>query len=85
MRDILKFNDRDNALAQIDAMCLFTKALRTNRYRAKRLLDDGNDLEDIKNYILVLPMRNGRSSLITETQIYIERTKRSLRRSEAKW
>ena len=49
MGDIFKFNDRDNALSQIHAMRVFTKALCTNRYRANKLMDDGNDLEDISN------------------------------------
>jgi hypothetical protein len=48
MRDIFKFNDHDNALAEIHAMHTFTKALSTNRYHANKLLDDGHDLEDIK-------------------------------------
>ena len=48
MRDIFKFNDRDNALAGIHAMRVFTKALNSNRYRANKLLDNDYDLEDIK-------------------------------------
>ena len=48
MRDIFKFNDRDNAFAEIHAMRVFTKALNSNRYRANKLLDEMYDLEDIK-------------------------------------
>ena len=85
MRDIFKFNNRDSALALIHAMHVFTKALNSNRYHAKKLLDNGYDLEDNKTLYIVLPMMNGRSSLITETQMHTNRTKRSLRSSEAKW
>ena len=49
MRDILKFNDRDNALAEIHSIRVFTKALSSNRYCENKLLDDGHDLEYIKN------------------------------------
>ena len=49
MRDIFKFNDRDNALAEIHAMRVFTKDLNSNRYHANKLLDDTYDLEYIKN------------------------------------
>ena len=56
MGDIFKFNDRDNALAEIHAMHVFTKALNSNRYHANKLLDDRYDLEYIKN---VYPSTSG--------------------------
>ena len=66
-------------------MRVFTKALNSNRYRANKLLDDGFDLEYIKNLYPSTIDEEWKEFLDYRDSDAYEQDKEKFASSEAKW